>query len=213
MSERKRRRAPMRRRSSRRSNRRAFPSPFRMPPTRQQIFQFRNLITCTSNGSGIISGMIPCDPSATLAAPFAAGAMFNEWSSVATLFSQIKCIQLECWFHANTTDEVKGDIQTGLAMATNITSISNFATSYLATADNADSQLWTSLNDNSGRPRYHALKHRRSLGWGGVATPAASAANYIGCVGGIGIYGSSYVINTQYFTIKVVGTYRLAQRS
>lgn len=156
--------------------------------------------------------MIPCDPSATLGAPFASGAMFNEWSTVATLFSAIKCIQLECHIEPSSSDEVKGDSSIGFAIASNRTSIANFATTYLATVDNADSQRWVPTLDTSGRGRYHSLRHIPSLQWGGTATPASSAAVYAGAVGGIGFYGST-AANLQCFTILVVGTYWLSNRS
>jgi len=189
-----------------------YPQPYRMPATNTFLIQFRNLITITANGSGVVSGMIPCDPSATLAAPFASGAMFTEWTNVASLFSQIKCLQLECTFYPSSQDEVKGDTSIGMAIATNITSISNFATSYVATMDNAMSQSWPFIMDQSGIGRYHALKHKKSLAWGGTATPASSAAIYAGCVGGIGIYCST-AISLQCATVMVVGTYLVSQRS
>jgi len=189
-----------------------YPKPYKMPPTNTFLMQFRNLITITANGSGVVSGMLPCDPSATLAAPFASGAMFNEWTNVAALFSQIKCLQLECTFQSSSQDEVKGDSSIGMAIASNLTSISNFATSYLATMDNAESQSWPFIMDQSGIGRYHSMRHKRSLNWGGTATPASSAAIYAGCVGGIGIYCST-AINLQCATVMVVGTYLLSQRS
>jgi len=190
-----------------------YPAPKRYVGASTIVFQFRNLITVTSNGSAIISGFIPCDPSATLAAPFAPGAMFNEWTSVATLFSQIKCLQLECHFSPASADDVKGDTSIGVVIAGNLTSISNFATSYVATMDNVDSQNWNPLMDHSGRGRYHAIRHRPTLAWGGTSTPASSAAIYAGCVGGIGMYGSFNANATNFFNILVVGTYLLAQRS
>lgn len=195
-----------------RSGSRNYPAPITIPLNDSKVFQFRNLITVTSNGSGVVAGMIPCDPSATLAAPFASGALFNEWSTVATLFSAIKCVQLECQFEPSSSDEVKGDSSIGFAIAGNLTAISNFATSYLATVDNADSQRWNPVLDTSGRGRYHAIRHRPSLNWGGTATPASSAAVYAGAVGGIGMYGST-AISLQVFTILVVGTYVLSNRS
>lgn len=87
----------MKKRFSRRSSRRKgerkvtsgffrYPAPIVIPLNQAIRVQMRNLITVTSSVGGIISGMIPCDPSATLAAPFAVGAMFNEWSSWAALF-------------------------------------------------------------------------------------------------------------------------------
>jgi len=176
------------------------------------MFQFRNLITVTSSVGGVVSGMIPCDPSATLGAPFAAGALFNEWTSIATLFSAIKCIQLECYARSGSSDEVKGDASIGIAIATNLTSIANFATSYLATMDNADSQVYNPVLDTTAKGAYHALKHRPSLNWGGTSTPASSSAVYAGAVGGIGFYGST-AVSLQVMTIQVVGTYLLSQRS
>jgi len=191
-----------------------YPSPISKPLNQAIVFQFRNLIAVTSNGSAVVSGTIPCDPSAILAAPFAAGAMFPEWASnIQPLFSSVKCIQLECFFQPSTVDEVKGDSTLGVAIAGNLTSIANFAISYLATMDNGDSQDWNPMLDTSGRGRYHAIRHRKSLLWGGTATPASSAAIYAGAPGGIGVYGSFPAINSQVFTIRVVGTYLLSSRS
>jgi len=190
----------------------AYPAPVTLTPNRTYMLQFSNTITVTSTVGGIISGMIPCDPSAILAAPFAVGAMFPEWTNAATLFSAIKCVQLECHFSPSSSDEVKGDSSIGIAIASNRTSISNFAVSYIAVSDNTDRQLWNPTLDTSGRGRYHALKHNKSLLWGGVATPASSAAIYAGCVGGIGMYGST-AVSLQLFTIVVVGTYLMSQRA
>jgi len=188
-----------------------YPAPYKVV-NKTYVIQFRNLITVTSNGSGVISGMIPCDPSATLSAPFASGALFPEWTNVAALFSAIKCIQLECTFVPSTSDEVKGDSQFGVSIAHNRTSISNFATSYAATEDNEDSQTWNAILDQSGRGRYHAFRHLKSLNWGGTATPASSAAVYAGAVGGIGMYCST-AVSLQLFTVHVCATYVLGQRS
>lgn len=189
-----------------------YPAPISIPLNQVIRVQLRNLITVTSNGSGVIAGMIPCDPSATLAAPFAAGALFPEWTNFGTLFSGIKCVQLECTFMPSSSDEVKGDASIGVAIAGNLTSISNFATSYIATMDNGDSQHWNPTLDTSGRGVYHSIKHRKSLLWGGTATPASSAAVYAGAVGGIGMYAST-AVSLNLFSIRVVGTYLLSSRS
>jgi len=194
------------------SGRYLYPAPIVISQNQAIRWQFRNLITVTSSVGGIVSGMIPCDPSAVLAAPFAAGAMFPEWTNVATFFSAVKCIQLECYFQPASSDEVKGDSSIGVAIASNLTSISNFATSYVATMDNGDSQTWNPILDQSGRGIYHSLKHRPSLLWGGVATPASSAAVYAGCPGGIGMYQST-AVSLLVYTIRVVGTYLLSVRS
>jgi hypothetical protein len=213
----------MKKRFSRRSSRRKgerkvtsgfyrYPAPIVIPLNQAIRVQMRNLITVTSSVGGIISGMIPCDPSAVLAAPFAAGAMFNEWSSWAALFSAIKCVQLECTFMPSSSDEVKGDASIGVAIAGNLTSIANFATSYLAAMDNGDSHHWNPVLDTSGRGIYHSIRHRPSLNWGGTSTPASSSAVYAGAVGGIGMYAST-AVSLNLFTIRVVGTYLLSNRS
>jgi len=190
----------------------SYPAPIALPPTRSYTIQLSNLITVTSNVGGNISGYIPCDPSAILAAPFAAGAMFPEWTLIAQLFSAIKCVQLECHLSPASSDEVKGDTNIGVIIASNMTSISNFATSYTAISDNADRQTWNPILDQSGRGRYHALRHRPTLQWGGTSTPASSAAVYAGAVGGIGFFGTG-AVSLLTFTVMVVGTYRLSQRS
>lgn len=158
-----------------------------------------------------MDGTIPCAPESVLAAPFPAASLFPEYSSISTLYSHIKCIQLEITFMPCTSDEVKGDATIGLVISGNL--MRNGAPgSYAGAVDNGDSQSWNPVLDVSGRGRYHAIKHRPSLQWN-VSTTTGNTVNYSGCPGGIAMFGSGFLPSTAVFTALVVGSYLVSSRS
>lgn len=188
-----------------------YPAPLRLPPTRRYRMQLRNVVNITSNGSGVISGAIPCDPSVTLSATFQSVAMFTEWTSLAGLFSLVRCIQLECTFLPLSLDEVKGDVNGSLSISSNL-QVASAPGSYGLTDDNTDSQLYPFTGDTSGRGRYHAVRHRPTLTFMVVGTPSSSTI-YSGCPGSIGIFCNPVAASTIYMSVQIVGTYEFMSRS
>jgi hypothetical protein len=169
------------------------------------------VVNVTSNGSGLIAGFIPCDPSSTLSSTFQTVAMFTEWSSLAALFSQIRCVQLEVTFVPLSLDEVKGDTTYSISISSNL-QVATTPGSYGVVDDNCDSQLYPFATDTSGRGRYHALRHSPKLGFSSIGTPASSTI-YSGCPGAIQIFASPLANSTIYLSCQIVGTYDLMSRS
>jgi hypothetical protein len=188
-----------------------YPAPLSIPLGNSVRIQLRNIITVTSDGSGVVNGTIPCNPAATLSAPFPSAALFSEWTNWSTVFAQVKAVQLECTFRSAYV-ETKGDTITNLAISGNLQS-NGAPGSYAVVIDNGDSQTWPLTLDTAGVGRYHAIKHKKSLQWAAIASPFPSGNNYVGCPGGIGMYGSSYPVSTHLFDILVVGTYLLSSRT
>jgi hypothetical protein len=189
-----------------------YPLMIRLPPSQKYTIQLRNQVNATSNGSGILAGFLPCDPSATLSATFQSVTQFTEWSSLTALFSQIRCLQYCARFYPATTDEVKGDILPVLAISGNL-QLATAPGSYNITADNTDSQIYPFLLDTSGKGRYHSFNHdRKRLEYSSTGTPSSSTI-YSGCPGAIQVYASGLPINTVSLTIHIVGTYQLMSRS
>jgi hypothetical protein len=191
---------------------RKYPTPATINLNRVVKMQFRNFITITSNGSGIVNGILPCSPLATLAAPFPVSAMFPEYAAYSALYANVKCVQFEATFYAATSDEVKGDTSIGMAISSNLQT-ATAPGSYSVIADNGDSQLWPSLLDTTASGRYHAFKHGRGLLWAASGTPVPDSNAYAGCPGGIGVYGSGYANSTLIATVTVVGTYLFKSRA
>lgn len=206
----------MRRQAPVLSSDRKYPGPLVLQPTSITTIQLRSVFSASSDGSGIFKGVIPADPSATLSSYFGSVTMFSEWTTWTNLFNQVKCVQLEVKILPTTSDEVKGDAQPGVVIGSNLISIA-VPSIYGSVSDNPDSQIWTPLNDNSGKGRYHSMHHFRRLGWANTNDPSpkdlAGVPLYIGCPGGIAIYGSGFAVSTQIFLFQAVGTYLLSNRT
>jgi len=190
---------------------RKYPGPITIPQRQTLMMQFANTLGVTSNGSGIIAGVLQCDPSITYAAPFSAIAAFSEWTDIVPLFAQVKCVQLEIIIYPTTTDEVKGDILPPLALGGSL-AVGSTPASYAVVIDNTDSQEYPILLDTTGRGRYHAIRHSRNLQFAAVSSPTPSTSIYAGCPGGIAIYGGAFPANTQIASVTIRGTYLLRCR-
>lgn len=190
----------------------AYPGPMIVRPSTKYVFQFRNVVSAVSNGSGVCAGVIPCDPSVTLSATFQSVVLFTEWSAITAFFGRIKCRQLECTLTPETTNETKGDTTANLVIASNLMA-NTVPSSYQTVADNADSQQWPLFTDLSGRGIYHSMRHQRSLVPASTGTPFPNTNIYAGTPGGIAIYGAGFPISSTLCLIRIVGTYELSQRT
>lgn len=187
------------------------PMPIQVVPNRKYIIQFRNTFNLTCNGSAVLAGYIPFDPSATLSAAMGGGTLFNEWGSVANLFGAVRVVQAEIYLVRTLIDDSKGDSYGPVAMSSSITSVSTPG-SYQAVIDNGDSQLWNCMQDYSGLTKYHSVKLRPA--WASTSTPNPGSSNgmMVGCPGCIQFYGSTLAISSTIAWGKVAITYELKNR-
>lgn len=189
---------------------RRYPGPIEIPLNQSYMIQLRGFFGATTDGSGNIAGMIPCDPSATLSSVFGSVAMFNQWSSWVVLFRNIKCVAFEVKMLPCYTDEVKGDIAHALIVSGNLQAQIT-ASNYGGLSDNTDSQLYNPTLDTASKGLYHSIRHRKSLQWADVNTPVPGG--YAGCPGSISFYGAGFPASTQLVLIHVTGTYLLSNRT
>jgi hypothetical protein len=191
----------------------------KMPPPRQispmQTFtvQLRGYCGAASNGSGVLAGALPFDPSATLSSTFGSAAIFNEWTNFSNLFQNVKMLQFEAEFVRVQTDDTKGDIPEPLVIASSTSPTLVVPSTFQQVADNGDAQIWPVIQDYSGRARYHATRITQ-LAWALTSTPNPGSSSGIsaGCPGSIIIFGTGYPVSVQVCSIKYTGTYLLRTR-
>ncbi len=188
-----------------------YPAPIREALTQTIRMQLRNVAVLTSDSSGNVATYVPCDPSVNFSSELGGGSQFPEWATWATLFSHVKCVQLELVLKPATT-ETKGDITNSLALSGNLQLAASPGT-YQGVMDNADSQIYPVMFDTSGRGCYHAIRHRKNLEWASTNTPFPNSDIYSGCPGAIQIFGSGFQNSTGLCDVQVVGTYLVAIRS
>jgi len=214
-NESKRRRRPRSFRPSARtvvSNYRRYPAPITIPPKQGIQIQLRNHIFMSTDGSGVLAGIIPCNPNATLSSAFGSVALFPEWTNWSALFSSVKAVQLECVFKSKYV-ETKGDVPGDVIIGSQFVVGGSFPNTYQTAADNTDSQSWPITNDTSGRGAYHAFRHLKRLAPAASNDPDPTGDAALGCPGGISVYGSSLPISLSLVSILVVGTYIVYARS
>jgi hypothetical protein len=187
---------------------RRYPGPITIPLNQVVTVQLCGTAALLSNGSGVIAGVIPCDPTTTLSAPFTSGVMFPQFSSWNLLFSQVKCVQLDVVIVPATVDEVKGDVDAVLAIAGQLSNTTT-PSSYADLNNNSDSQTYPVLLDTRGLGRYHSIRHTQDLLWASSVSPVPTPSLYAGCPGGIGLYGSGFPLSSSIGSLRITGTYRL----
>jgi hypothetical protein len=194
------------------SNYRRYPAPVTIPPKQGVMIQLRNHVFMSSDGTGTVAGIVPCNPNATLSSAFGSVALFPEWTNWAALFSSVKAVQLELVGKSRYV-ETKGDTPGDVIIASQFTVGTSFPSSYATAADNTDSQSWNLTDDTSGRGFYHAFSHKRSLAPSATNDPDPTGDAYIGCPGGIALFGNTLPVSTSLMSILVVGTYVVYVRS
>jgi len=207
------RRAPYKRGRSKTimSNFTKFPAPISIPVRKGYMFQCRNYVSMASDGSGILAGVIPGNPNATLSSAFGSVALFSEWTNIAALFAAVSIVQLEVVIIPKYV-ETKGDVPGNVIVGSQFVSGGSFPNTYPTAADNQDSQSISVTNDTSGRGTYHAMRWPRKPP-AATNDPDPTGDALIGAPGGIAIYGAGMPITTSLLGIKVVGTYILYARS
>jgi len=194
------------------SNHRRYPAPIQFELKQGFMVQMRNLVSMTTDGSGVLAGVVPCNPNATLSSAFGSVAIFSEWTNWAALFASVKCVQLEVICKSKYV-ETKGDVPGVVVIGGNIQQGGSFPSTYATAADNTDSQTWNITNDTSGRGVYHAIRHLKKLMPAATNDPDPTGDAYIGCPGGIAFYGNALPITTSMMTVHIVGTYVVYSRT
>jgi len=172
--------------------------------------QLRNIVSVTSNGSGVIAGYLPFDPSATLSSLFGGVANFTEWSSIQNLWSRVKLKEFTVSMVPSYIDDTKGDNFFGLCVASNATASYSNPSSYSNAADNVDSILWNPVKDLSGSAKVMSYRPK-GLGWGPCSSPATNTG--LGCPGSFIFYGTGFPVSTAIIGMKIVGTYIFDSRT
>lgn len=188
-----------------------YPAPFRQNLQTSITVVLTNNLPLTTDGSGVIQAIVPCNPNATTGSNLGAVSLFPEWASWATLFGAIKCIQLEITVMNTTLDETKGDVVGLLHFGGNLQT-ATAPSSVSVLEDNIDYQNWNILMDTSGTGRYHALRHKQ-LAWAASSSPIPTGTIGAGCPGGIGLYASALPLSTTVGNVRVRGIYKLKSRT
>ncbi len=189
-----------------------FPPPIVIAQTAIRREQLGAVFSAVTNGSGVFAGFIPFDPSATLGTPFNSVALFPEYTSFASIYGQVKAVQMDIRMVPTTQNETKGDTNEGLAIASNL-QVASAPTGYTDVADNRDCQLWSFITDNSGRERFHSAKHRPDLQWASTTNPVPTSTQYVGCPGSILFYGSSLPVSLKIMLVMCRVTYLFTDRT
>jgi hypothetical protein len=187
---------------------RRYPGPITIPLRQVIMIQVSNSSALASNASGVIAGVIPCDPTATLSAPFTAAAMFPQFADWNLVLGQVRCVQLDVTVTPAQANETKGDINASLAIAGNVQNTTT-PSSYADVMNNSDSQIYPILLDDRGLGRYHAIRHGKELGYASSVSPVPTPSLYQGCPGGIGFYGSGFPVSTTIGALRITGTYQM----
>jgi len=190
-----------------------MPRPHMISPMQTFKILLRGYCGANSNGSGVLAGAIPFDPSATLSSTFGSGALFNEWTNNSNMWQNVKVLQFEAEFVRVQTDDTKGDVPEPLIIASSTSPSLVVPSTFQQVIDNGDSQIWPVIQDYSGKGRYHATR-LRGLTWALTSTPNPGSSTGIGagCPGSIIVFGNGYPINSQICSIKYSGTYLLRTR-
>jgi len=182
-------------------------------PTRITKVQLRGYCGAASNGSGVLAGAIPFDPSATLSSTFGSASMFTEWTNYSNTYQNVKVLQFEVEMVRVQTDDTKGDIPEPLIIASSTSPSLVVPSTFQQVVDNGDSQIWPVIQDYSGKGRYHAVRMSQ-LTWALTSTPNPGSSTGIGagCPGSIILFGTGYPASVQIISIKITGTYLLRTR-
>jgi len=190
-----------------------MPRPLESRVGRTTTVILRNYATVATDSSGVHTGVIPCDPSATLSSYYGSVTMFPEWANYAALYNEVKLVQLDIRLTTTYTYDGKQAQAEPMIIAGVTSAITAAPSGYAAVADNGDAQFWPCLIDTSGRNRFHAIRFRPSA-WATVTTPNPGSSTGIsaGCPGGILLYLSSAPVSTQIATVLITGQYLLRTR-
>jgi hypothetical protein len=136
-----------------------------MPTSQQVIFQLRNVLTLSSDGSGHVHTYLAFDPSATTQSNFGTVAIFPDYTDITALFQRVKLLQFEVTMTPMLLDDVKGDSLLPLIIGSVASGTPSAPSSATTVSDNGDSLMWNPLRDYSGVAKYIS---RRISVWPGL---------------------------------------------
>jgi len=167
------------------------------------VFRFAQSGDITSNGSGILSSAIVCDPSSS-------GQNFSEWSSLITLFTQFRVLAFRVQFCLTGDQKDTGLSGAPVAIAGSFSSLSAPG-SYDTVIENADSKFWQASNDKTRFGYTHTLKFPRKIDYTNVGTPVPG--DFAGAPGAITLYASGWPNTTNCISTLIEGFYEFKSRT
>jgi len=167
------------------------------------IYKFRLVhgnVDVKSTGGGVVSGYENADPSGGSGSTWTA----LEWSSLITLFSQVKMHKFTCHFTADI-GLTQGQV---IAVSGVLSSLAGNPSTFDNSWDNADSKLWAPKEVS-----LHGFVHSISgsdLNWAIVTTP--NPGSYAGVPGAIQWYGSGFGATVTVGQVSMEGIYCFRSR-
>lgn len=189
------------------------PAPMSLPLTRNFRIRLSNILSCTSNASGVINTLLNADPSSTTSSFFGTITQFPEWATWAGLFGEVRLLQFEVRLTPVYIDDTKGDSAFSIAIGGDLTPNVQVPGSYSNVTDDSDSQVWMPSRDYSGRAKYHSIRPGNNLPFAATTTPGGGTTVAAGCPGGIQFYGSGLPTSATMFDVTVTGYYQLRSKS
>jgi len=163
-------------------------------------FRLALVLTLSTDSSGNLAFSIPVDPSSS-------GSNFPEYSTITTLFNQVRVRSFQCTF-APVYRSVSNNSQ-AFVVAGCLDTLGN-PTSYTSVVQNADSYLypwqsWTTA------PYVHKIKYNPMPVWANVTTP--DPGDNIGCPGCIIGYSTGLPHSVELLNVLVAGVYEFRSRT
>lgn len=164
-------------------------------------FRLAQLVTVGSDASGNAAFSFPVDPSSS-------GENFAEYSTITTLFNQVRVRSFQCTFapmYLNASSDAPP-----FCVAGSLTTL-GVPTSYTSVVENADSQLypWQAWRI---KPYKHAIKFSPKPVWADITTP--DPGDNIGTPGCIIGYAAGLPASvTNVLKVMIVGIYEFRSRT
>jgi hypothetical protein len=167
------------------------------------IYRFRltNSANATTTGGGILTGYQNADPSGGSGSTWTA----TEWSSLTSLFSEVRCTKFSLHF-----GRIAGLTQGNPIYISGVLStVGANPTSTNQVWDNADAQIWNCASETSVHPIKHTIV-QSDVAFAIVTTP--NPGSYAGCPGAIQYYGDGFSTSTVVTKIAIEGFYEFRSR-
>jgi hypothetical protein len=165
-------------------------------------FRFAKVDTLTSNDSGVLAFSLPVDPSSS-------GQNYAEFSTVASLFNQVRIRSFKVTFGQIIVAELGEQLAYPGVVAGSLTTLGS-PTSTTSIVENADSKLYTWASWRV-KPMVHTIRYTTKPVW--AETSAPDPGDNIGCPGCIMGYFEGLPLSTDTFRILVEGIYEFRTRT
>lgn len=163
-------------------------------------FRLATIVTVSSDSTGKVPFSFPADPSSS-------GENFPEYSTIISLFNQVRVRSFEVTFapmYKSTSNNTPPFVVAGSLTTLGV------PTSYTAIVENADSQLypWQSWDTP---PYRHKIRYKPKPVWADSITP--DPGDNIGCPGSIVGYADGLPPSVDVLRVMVVGIYEFRSRT